>query len=382
MAEYCKNCNSELFAGQRFCRACGASTDPLSDEQAPTRMMPPQADTWGARGAHTAPASGPDTSPVYAPPGGYQPSVPPMMPQILPPYMPPRSRTPWGWIIAFVGVGVFAALVLAVMFIAREGRRRISPPPLQPPPVAQPGETLLSEASADQAVVTPNEATLTKTFALGEDAKFSLKNVNGNIAVEAWDQPRAEVKVIRQNPDRGGQVFFSNSNGSLSIRTAQPRNGGPEVRYEIKLPKEMGRVTLNSVNGSIKLTGVSGQIFVESTNGPIDLVDVTGVSKVQTVNGKMRVVLEEASDGPMEFITTNGSIDLTIKSDFDVDLEASAVRGSINIDEQFGIAVQKEIVGQRARGQIGEGGQLLKMTTVNGGLKLAKYNAQGGKNGN
>lgn len=372
MSEQCAKCGVELFVGQRFCRACGASTDDLDREQAPTRRMPPQQDDWGARsGPNTAPGISPDTSPVYAP-GGYQPSVPPMPYQAIPPYTPPRTRSRLGWVLAFIGMGLFAFIVFGVMMMARFGRKRIADFERIPAAVsvAQPGETPLSETSADRVETIGNETTLTKTFVLDPASKFSLKSTSGSIVIEAWDQPKAEVKVIRQGSDRG-QVFFANSKGSLSVRTAQGR-GSPEVRYEIKLPQEMGRVTLSSQNGSIKLSGVTGQIFVEGANGSIELTDVKGVSKVQTANGKIKALLEEASDGPMEFVAANGSIDITIKSDFDADLEATTVRGSINLDDQFGITPQRELVGARARGQIGHGGQLLKIATVNGSIRLAK----------
>src|SRR2546423_9962537 len=88
MAEPCKNCGSELFAGQRFCRACGNPTDTLDSGEAPTqpfaddplspqgeattRRMPPPED-WGARHTgNTAPQSRADTNPVGKPPAAYQ----------------------------------------------------------------------------------------------------------------------------------------------------------------------------------------------------------------------------------------------------------------------------------------------------------------------
>ena len=337
--------------------------------------MPSPPAAWGVRSADTAPTPGQDTSPVHAPAQYYQPSVPPLIAQPMPPYQPPRSRSPLGWIIAFIGMGLFVALILAVIFISHQAKKALDKLPRGPdssPPEARADEIELTATNAEKVDSSGNETTLTKTFALDDEAKFSLRNISGSIVVQAWDQPKAEIKVIKQGSDRGGRVFFTSSNGSLSIRSAQPRNGGQDVRYEVKLPKEMGRVTLTSANGSIKLSGVSGQIFVEDGNGSIELIDVTGVSKVQTGNGKIKSVLQEASDGPMEFTAGNGSIELTIKSDFDADLEASTVHGSINIDDQFGIPVEKEVVGQRARGQIGSGGQLLKINTVNGSIKLSK----------
>jgi hypothetical protein len=319
---------------------------------------------------------------VYAPPAGYQPSVPPMYPQTLPPYTPPQKRSPVGWILAFIGMGLFVAVVVAVMVIARMGRNFTRGPlaPV-PPPVAQAGETAL-EASADQITVSGSDTILIKTFPLTPGSKFSIKSISGSILVEAWDQPKAEVKVIKRGADRGAQVFFANSANNLSLRTGLPTgNNSQDIRYEVKLPRDMGRVTLNSTTGSIKLTGVSGQIFVEGTNGSIELLDVTGVSKVQTTNGRIKASLQDASDGPMEFSTTNGSIELAIKTDFDADLEASSDRGSINIDDQFGITVQKGFTGQQARGPIGSGGQPLRVKTSNGSIRLTTAAKESG-NGN
>lgn len=368
MADYCRNCNSELFAGQRFCRACGASTDPLSDEQAPTRMMNPQPDDWGARGAATAPASRPDTNPVYTPPGGYQPSVPPMSAQVLPPYVPPSKRSPWGWIIAAIGMGLFVALVIAVMMIVRFGRQSFN---ARTGSVTRVGENTFNETTTDQIVPAGNETAFIKTFPLDGNAAFSLRNVNGSIVISAWDQPTAEVKAFQKGADRTAPVVFSGDRRNVSIRTADKRNG-QDIRYEIKLPREVGSVAINSVNGAINISGVSGKLVVEAVNGKIELTGVTGVSRVKTVNGAIKASLEKASDGPMAFETVGGSIDVILDPDFDATLDARTVQGSVNIDDQLGITVEKQVVGQRVRGDIGAGGQPLKLTTVNGSIKLAK----------
>lgn len=337
-------------------------------------MMPPQPNDWGARGAaNTAPANSQNTSPVYAP-GGYQPSVPPMYPQTIPPYTPPQKRSPVGWILAFIGMGLFVAVVVAVMLIAKWTRSRVPAfTPSGTPAVAQDNEIAL-DGNADQVTVSGSDSTMIKTFALTPGSKFSIKNISGSISVESWDQPKAQVIVTRRGPDRGGRVFFSNSPNNLSFRTGAPggSNNSQDFRYEVKLPRDMGRIDLKSVNGAVKLSNVNGQIFVESANGTIELNDVLGVSKIQTANGKITATLTGASDGPMEFVTANGKIDVTIKCDFDAELDASTIHGNTSIDDQLGIAVTKEVVGQHARGQLGSGGPPLKLTAINGSVKLSK----------
>ena len=271
-------------------------------------------------------------------------------------------------------MGLFIAVVIAAMLIARMGRQAFNGrfPPSSPPPPPLVDENAL-DSSADQTTVSGSDTTMIKTFALVPDSKFSIKNISGSIAIEAWDQPKAEVTVIKRGSDNAGRVYFKNLANSLSFRTVVTGgNNQKDFRYQVKLPKSMGSIDLESANGTVKLTNLNGQIFVETANGSIELNDVVGVSKIQSTNGKITGTLGQASNGPMEFSVVNGRIDLTVKSDFNADLEASAVTGSIRLDDQFGIQVEKQFVGSHASGKIGSGGQPLKVTSVNGPIRIAR----------
>src|SRR5947209_19998987 len=46
MAERCSNCGAELFAGQQFCRRCGAAVA-RAQEDAPTQLFPQGASSPG-----------------------------------------------------------------------------------------------------------------------------------------------------------------------------------------------------------------------------------------------------------------------------------------------------------------------------------------------
>jgi putative adhesin len=374
MAEHCKTCGIELFTAQRFCRSCGAPTEQLSEEQVPTRMMPPQPEAWGGErsGARTGPTSRQETSPVYDASVGYQPIVPPTYPSVIPPYTPPRKRSPVGWILAFVGMGLFVLIVIAVMMVARFGARAINTGDRRTMEPARQGEKLLDESSAETVVTAGADTTFTKTFVLGDNAKVFLRNVNGNITVSAWDQPQAQVNVIKRGgSDRGAQVLFTSNGGNLSIRTVQTR-GNQDVRFEVKVPRDLGRVELSSTNGVIRVSDVNAEeILVEAINGAIDLANVSGVTKIHTTNGSIKASLLGPSDRSMEFESTNGSIDLTVPPGFDADLDASTSHGAISLDESFGVPVEKGIVGQKAKGEIGQGGERLKAATTNGNVKIA-----------
>jgi len=389
MAETCRNCGIELFEAQRFCRACGTPTEELSAEDAPTRRMPPPPDQWSARSsANTSPTSRQETSPVYDSSGGYQPTVPPQYPSTIPPYMPPRRRSPVGWILAFIGMGLFVLVVIAVALMARFARNNGGGPGSGPPPATRQGENALDDKTADTVTKTGSDTTLVKTFQMVDTGKVLLKNVNGNITVSGWDQPQAQVTVIKSGgSDRGPQVFFSSNGGTLAVRTGETR-GNQNVRFEVKLPRHLSRVELSSTNGVIKISDVTADILIDGTNGSIELANIAGVSKVRTTNGSIKAGLLEPSDRSMEFESVNGSIEVTVPPEFEADLEASTLHGSINLDNSFGVQVEKGLVGQKAKGEINQGGERLKLSTVNGNIKLStaeadtKASTKGRQNGN
>lgn len=376
MAQPCRNCGAELFEGQRFCRACGATTDELSQEQIPTQRMPPPPEDWSARRASTAPTPSQETSPVYAPPQYYQPQAPPT---VIPPYQPPRSRSMVGWVIAFIGMGLFVALILAVVFVSRAAKDAIDRMPRDSGSSrqARADETVLNEASADQKISAGNETTFIKTFPLDEAATFGIRNVSGSVTIETWDKPQAQVTIIKRGSDQergAAQVYFKKDKDGLWLRTAYPRGGNnkSDVVYQIKLPRELGNVDLNNVNGAIKLSDITAAITAQTVNGLVDLANVAGVSKAKSVNGSIKAVLKGAGSGSMEFENVNGNIDVQIMGDLDADLDAASVRGTITIDDQYGVQVQKQMVGQKASGPIGAGGPPLNIKTVNGSINLAK----------
>jgi putative adhesin len=318
--------------------------------------MTPPPDVWGARGAaNTAPTPRPETNPVYAPPNYYQPTVPPLPMQPVPQYAPPRSRS-WIPILVLILALLFGGGFLAVRSIIHNIGAQIQ--------------------KKREAIPSTTSVTDTKTFALNKGAAVSIATLNGSITVEAWDQPQAEVKmikVIKSGTDtQNTTVSIKNDKNSLSLDASQSRN--VEISFEVKLPRELGAVKFTSTNGAINVSGIAGSIVIEAINGEIKLDGVSGVESVTTVNGAIEADLSSIpKDHAMKFEATNGEIDLNFNEDFNANLEASTVHGSIDFDGDLDIPVQKSRpFGQRANGVIGKGGPTLTVTTVNGSISLSK----------
>lgn len=401
----CDNCGNELYIGQKFCRNCGRPTTQLpAEESMPTQMMPGASEMPGARGyGDTAPASRPETSPVYAPPPAYyQPQVPP---HPIPPYTPPRGRSPWGWIIALVSIGLFGIVMLAVLIGSRAFRRNM------PPPRAE-----RTQAGVNEIVPGPviNEGE-TRVFPLSAGAKVSVDNLSGNITITGWDEPRAQVTVTKSggSPQERSRmnVTYTADTGNIALKTvpASSGNNRVQVAYEIKLPRTIGQVTITGASsdvhvsnlkgpisvevasGSIELKDINGQITAESKSGDVTISDASGKVEAASASGSIEIkdlngmlsattasgdisatFIGVAAGQAMSFASASGSIELLFETDFNADFEAQTVSGDINVENIDNINVEKRVVGRSARGKIGTGGQLLEIKTASGDIQISR----------
>jgi DUF4097 and DUF4098 domain-containing protein YvlB len=248
-------------------------------------------------------------------------------------------------------------------------------PPL--PPLAPGAESVLGPDNAEMDS-SGSETVLTRTLTLDNSAAVTLENINGDITIEPSDGPEAELTVIKRGGserDReSAQVKFFNDNGRLSLRTEIPSDTRDlSVRYELKLPRELGRVEIKLINGDIKVSGIAARMTVSTKKGDIELSDVTGVASAETINGNIEAQLTGVPPGrSMNFSSVHGDIEISFGSDFNADLAASTTAGSITLDDDFDIRVQRSMVGQQASGRIGQGGPSLTVKTVAGNIKLTK----------
>jgi DUF4097 and DUF4098 domain-containing protein YvlB len=70
------------------------------------------------------------------------------------------------------------------------------------------------------------------------------------------------------------------------------------------------------------------------------------------------------------FKTVNGEIELSLPSVVDANLHAETLNGSISSD--FPITVTGQMSRRRLDGTIGNGGRELRLSTVNGSIKLLR----------
>jgi hypothetical protein len=147
------------------------------------------------------------------------------------------------------------------------------------------------------------------------------------------------------------------------------RGNDVSVEFTVRIPKGV-RITSSSVNGGIEIEGVESEVNASTVNGSVTARSNGGPVRARTVNGSLTVRTTTLGTGTLDYETVNGQITLEIPDNSSADVEIRTVNGSISTD--FPLTIEGKFSNHRVRGTIGKGGQLLKLTTVNGSIHLRK----------
>ena len=189
-----------------------------------------------------------------------------------------------------------------------------------------------------------------------EEVKIDVVPFDGGVTICAVypTPPRAR----RENSCESGHRW-SSSNDDNDVR----------VDFTVKLPAGLafdGR----TVNGDVEAEGLGGDVHVSTVNGSVD-ASTTGRAEATTVNGSIRVAMGRADwSNEAEFTTVNGGITLTLPADVATEVRAQTVNGDFETD--FPLTVSGRFGPRHLNGTIGQGGRMLKLTTVNGSIRLRK----------
>jgi hypothetical protein len=399
MSERCANCGAELFAGQQFCRACGAALREPGDES-PTQLFPPPA----APPTGTVRLDPRGTDPVRDPrptgyqPPVYQPSPPAAFGQTAPLGRAATRRGRGVWFVALVAVAVVSVLAtLAVVFAIRArqrsqqrvivkqggvgvGRGVVPPvPPDLPERVREAVESSGVPLPVDETDVTvsDDETTFTKSYPLGAGASVSVKNLKGDITVEGWEQPVAEVTVVKSGGDAhermATRVLLSKTGEQLWF-SAAPAGRDVSVSYHLKLPRDqrLRQVEIVADTGNVKVGGLEGTVVVDVKTGELEFEELSGPVRGKLIKGDVLVGYGvNRKRGPHEYTVVRGNVKVTFGAYPKADLKAETMDGEIETDHTVPLDVLKTAGGGRhVAGRLTVGGAPLLIKVVNGDIEL------------
>jgi hypothetical protein len=207
---------------------------------------------------------------------------------------------------------------------------------------------------------------------------------NGGATIKGW--LRSDV-LVRARIDASGdtQAAASMMASQVMIDTSggQVRATGPEaannswwsVSYEIFVP-QVTDLTMTTNNGGITISDIRGQMHFEAKNGGIHLKRIAGDVTGSTVNGGIQVELIGTMwDGrQLELSTRNGGVKIAMPSAYSAHIQAETGSGSIQAN--FPVTLAASTRPRQVDFNLGAGGPLIHVTTVNGGVQFSRSESQ------
>lgn len=228
-------------------------------------------------------------------------------------------------------------------------------------------------------------------------AWLNVRNVNGSIRVEpgtgnevevratkSWrrgDPDDVRIVVTRYGPgDRDVLVCalwnddaVCTEDGSRNRRSGdrnRNRNHDVSVQMVVTVPQGV-HVAGSSVNGNVDVTGVSGQVRASSVNGNVRAESSGGPVEGKAVNGNVFARMARISGTEdLTYSTVNGNVRVEFSDELNADIEMSTVNGGF--ETNFPLPLRGRINPKHIRATVGNGGQRIKLSTVNGSVELRK----------
>lgn len=258
------------------------------------------------------------------------------------------------------------------------------------------------------------------TFVVEAGTRLRVKNIGGDIKVQAWDRNQIRVRASHSSRMR---VVVQRNGSVLSLETSANRLGSGVVDYSITAPAWMalelggmyatvtvegtqapikaetldgditvrggaetvdlsttqGRIRLEGAQGRIKLHGVTEDIAVADSRGDIVIDNISGSIRLdrmrstsvdaQTVSGEVRYDGTVAERGRYTLLSHSGNVVMTIPEATSATVSAASAMGSIRAS----FDLPGDHSGRRRQTfRLGAGGAAIELETFSGQIRLIR----------
>lgn len=216
--------------------------------------------------------------------------------------------------------------------------------------------------------------------ALAADGTVSVRNVNGNVQIEAWDRAEvvleAEKSAATEEELRAIQLRVRPQADRFEVEVKLPKRAGwfrgnirAQVHLTLRVPAGVRVDDVETVNSSVTITGVQGAVRASTVNGRMIARDLAGDARLSTVNGGVEAQFSALTTGQhVELSSVNGGITIEVPEQAGANLSASVVNGGI--DSDLPLEVTGRVSRRNLKGTLNGGGARLEASTVNGGIRI------------
>ena len=200
-----------------------------------------------------------------------------------------------------------------------------------------------------------------------------------------WKRLRIEVRMPKdgnlevQSGDGGIQA--ESLNGSLNVRTGDGAVRAEAVNGDVDIYTGDGSITLEGAKGQINLHTGDGHIEARQLDGRVDATSGDGHIRLE---GRFDALAVKTGDGGISahanpgskvaaswnIRTGDGSVDISLPSDLQADIDASTRDGHISLG--IPVTVEGNFSRSEVRGKMNGGGQPVTIHTGDGSIRLSK----------
>jgi len=196
------------------------------------------------------------------------------------------------------------------------------------------------------------------------------------VEVQGWDRDVVEVHAVKTAKRNEADlervtIQVSAKPQSISVTTRYPQDEGVEVavEYLIHVPHGAHVEHVGTINGTVVVAGVAAVDDLHTVNGNIEVYDGGGSVHAHTTNGNIHLELAHfrGSKGASAE-TTNGSLLVALPSNISAELETRCLNG--NFLSEMPVSMESTLRPREMHGRLGKGGAPIKLSTINGGIRV------------
>ncbi len=216
-----------------------------------------------------------------------------------------------------------------------------------------------------------------RTVALPAGRALAIELTVGNLRLEGWDRPDAEIEIERRAPFTEDlarlPIAIDESPARVQVRIVQPAGAtDPAVRADVvvRLPRDGLVERVQIVEGKLTITAFRGTVSADVRRGPIDGADVSGTLRLETGIGSIALTNARLSpNGLLRLRAFNGDVRITLaERPADARILALALNGQIRSDIPL---TMKDTWGPRwGQATLGKGEPVISLDVVTGTIEI------------
>ena len=173
---------------------------------------------------------------------------------------------------------------------------------------------------------------------------------------------------VRVSLPRKANLDVQTTNGRVVVRRIEGVGSVRTSNGRIEVDGVLGNFEMRTSNSRINCTRLEGDFRLGTSNGRIEVLDGRGTFDAETSNGRIRFRGEILSRKESRLVTSNGSIDATLRGEPSLRVSARTSNGSIVCDRDM--EIQGERKKRQLEGVIGGGEGVLTLRTSNGSITI------------